>query len=535
MMRTRILRLGAAVLLGAAMFSVVPGRAVAATSTQIIVPARTEVVAGEYGEVLATLQTASGASIPDERLLMTLLDNVLQRRTNTTGSTSFRIRNDLAPGTYPMSFRFPGTSVYTASQAEATLVVTQPTVDVQTMPPLEGVLFVLGDERAESDVGGLARIPYTPPRPLELPTPGDLELSDRVVARFDRWFGSPASDQTATYSLFYRIQLSFTDLAGSPVDRSLVTGITIKNSVGERFELTNEREMWVQGSRVVPLSGGFESKDIYYTVESVTVNGANVVNRSQQKFIPREVVDWSIHLLFYSAEVKVHDALLRFSTGSAIRLEYPDGHVVELPLVDGQLSLPSLPRGNYTISVVGPGLTIPRPLAVTRDQEVVLELISWLDISLVAIGVLVGMAALLLLGRPILRRHLGRWREPGFALKRIRQGVLIGLLIGIVLVLGPPMVQSYLSIFAARPGTEAQASGPAATVAAPSTPTSSASVPQARAVRPTSYEVQPGDTLRAIAARFYDDETAWSRIYAANRSAIQDPDALEVGTRLTLP
>lgn len=400
MRRTRLLHAAAAVLLGAALFSLVPERAAAATPTRIIVPARTEVVSGEYGEVLATLQTASGATIADEHIVMTFLDEVRQRRTDTTGSTYFRIKNDLAPGNYTMSFRFPGTNIYTASQVEAILVVTRPTVNVQTVPILEGVPFVLGDERALTDVAGMARIPFTPPQPDERPTPGDLELNDRVTARFARWYGSSASRITATYALFYRIQFSFSDLAGHPVDRSLITGVTIKNSIGERFEFTDEQQTWFQGSRVVPLSGGLESKEIYYTVESVTVNGSNVVNRSQQKFLPSELLDWDIRLLFYSAQVSVHDALLRFPTGTAILLVYADGHAVNLPLNDGRLDLPSLPRGNYRISVVGPGLGISQPLALSRDQEVTLEFISYLDMTLVALAGLGIAFGLLQIGRP---------------------------------------------------------------------------------------------------------------------------------------
>jgi len=400
MSRVGVLRLAAALLLWAVLVSLVPGRAVASTATRIIVPARTEVAAGEYGEVVATLQTASGSTIAGERLTMTLVDDVRQRRTDASGSTYFRIRNDLAIGTYVMAFNFPGTSELSPSSVQATLVISRPVVSIQTVPTLEGVPFELGDETALTDVDGVARIPYTPPRPIERPTPGDLELSDRQVARFSRWYGSAASRLTATYSFYYQIRFSFSDLAGHPVDRSLVTGMTIKNSVGERFELTDEQQIWFQGSRVVPLSNGLESKEIYYTVESVTVNGSNVVNRSQQKFIPSETVDWDIHLLFYSAAVSVHDALFRFPTGTAILLEYPDGHDVKLPLVDGRLSLPSLPRGNYRISVVGPGLGIPRPLALSRNQDVTLELISYLDVAVVGLAALALAFGLFQIGRP---------------------------------------------------------------------------------------------------------------------------------------
>jgi nucleoid-associated protein YgaU len=49
------------------------------------------------------------------------------------------------------------------------------------------------------------------------------------------------------------------------------------------------------------------------------------------------------------------------------------------------------------------------------------------------------------------------------------------------------------------------------------------------------YVVRPGDTLRSIAARLYGDEARWADLFRANRRAIRNPDALDVGTTLTVP
>lgn len=399
MTKGRLLRLLAVAALALALVPLMPARVAGQTATSIILPPSPKVVSGRSGEVMVRLQTASGAPVADALVVMTLLDDVRQRTTDVSGSAFFRIPNDLVPGTYQLLFVFSGSSVYDSAHAETNLIVEGSTVTVHTVPALEGILFSLGQESARSDAQGIARIPFTPSAP-DKPTPGDLQVSDRVEAQFQRWYGL-----NATYALFYDIGFSFTDLAGLPVDRSLITGMTLKNSIGERFELTNESGITVKGSRVVPLSGGLESKDVYYTVESVTVSGTNVVNRAQQKFLPSEQIDWNIVLLFYSADIKVHDALFGFPIGSAVRLEYPDGKVVDVPLSDGKVRLPSLPRGNYTISVIGPGLTISRPLALSRDQDVSLQLISWLDIALSGGGVLLLMTGLVVLGRWSLRRR----------------------------------------------------------------------------------------------------------------------------------
>jgi nucleoid-associated protein YgaU len=54
---------------------------------------------------------------------------------------------------------------------------------------------------------------------------------------------------------------------------------------------------------------------------------------------------------------------------------------------------------------------------------------------------------------------------------------------------------------------------------------------------PTSgaYTVQRGDTLSKIAQAHYGDASEWSRIYAANREIIEDPDLIYPGQTLTIP
>lgn len=49
------------------------------------------------------------------------------------------------------------------------------------------------------------------------------------------------------------------------------------------------------------------------------------------------------------------------------------------------------------------------------------------------------------------------------------------------------------------------------------------------------YEVAAGDTLRAIAARFYGDAEGWQRIYDENRDLVDDPDRPAPGVMLKIP
>jgi LysM repeat protein len=50
-----------------------------------------------------------------------------------------------------------------------------------------------------------------------------------------------------------------------------------------------------------------------------------------------------------------------------------------------------------------------------------------------------------------------------------------------------------------------------------------------------TYTVRPGDTLSAIAERFYHNSADWQWIYQANRSVVRDPNAIYVGESLKIP
>ena len=49
------------------------------------------------------------------------------------------------------------------------------------------------------------------------------------------------------------------------------------------------------------------------------------------------------------------------------------------------------------------------------------------------------------------------------------------------------------------------------------------------------YQVKRGDTLGAIALRYYHDTKGWRRIYAANRNKLDDPNRIYVGQLLRIP
>jgi hypothetical protein len=204
----------------------------------------------------------------------------------------------------------------------------------------------------------------------------------------------------AGFELSYLVNQEFTDLSGAPVDPQLVTDFTLKSSMGGRLTFTDTAPRWLQGGRVVKRKQGLEETLLYYSVESVMVDGSSVVNRAQHRFFPADVREWTIPLLFYSARFTSKDAIFGFPVGEAVQIVAPDGEITLVPLEpDGTATVPSLPRGTYQVNIQGGGYSPLAPVALSRNQEVALEVISPLDLAFVGgLGFIV-VTGLLFIGR----------------------------------------------------------------------------------------------------------------------------------------
>jgi hypothetical protein len=185
----------------------------------------------------------------------------------------------------------------------------------------------------------------------------------------------------------------------------------LTSSTGVRETFSDSEPKWLPGGRAVRRSTGLEETKILYSVDTVTVRGSNVVNSKQQRFYPSESRDWQIQLSLYAARFTARDALFRFPIGSGIQLEYPDGHTEQVPFESsGETTVTSLPRGTYHVKVDGPGLSFSRPIVLSRDQELQLEVISYYDMAAVSVLLTSIVLGLLFIGRP----HLlfGRRGQP---------------------------------------------------------------------------------------------------------------------------
>lgn len=311
------------------------------------------------------------------------------------------------------------------AQAASSLVRT---VHYDTVPPVKGMhLHFPGGQVALTDARGRAsiRLRGRVSRPAHdsdryhrlnggffyaLPDVRTLKRLDGSIVRFDRlYFPSRIS-----LKLTYRFVPRFVRRGGEALPPGVIQSYTLKSRTGKVLTVKGSAPVLLQGTRVVPFTGKLVSKDIEWSIQSVMVDGTNVVTRAQHRFSPRKLRGpLKVPLLFFSATISSADAIFGTPIGRSVTLTYPSGRERTVRLSkDGTSDIPGLPRGNFTIKANVPGVSPERPLALSRDQVVDLKVISYLDLALVA--ALLGAVAILLLvvRRPHLRR-LGRKRPHG--------------------------------------------------------------------------------------------------------------------------
>jgi hypothetical protein len=333
------------------------------------------------------------------------------------------------PGNLDVSRR-PGTRRWTRWVATVVLAATVPVVQppaavaapggpalvVQTMPTVADAPVSFDGHKLRTGRDGTLRI-----------VPGDwtnlrrrMHVStvwrDGKRVRFSRWIGQidqsapPSRDieVAAAFDVDYPVQFRFVDPDGRRVPYGSISEVELRSATGAVVNVTGprlRRPLLLWGARVVTLHAGLQLKDIYYRLQSVHMRGANVVNQSQQRYIPSDGRSVDVELLFYDAKVVVQDALFGFPVGAAVQVRYPDGSHERHPLEAGRtVTIRSLPRGQYDLTVEGLGLPISSPVAVTRDQTIPLKFVTWLDAAVGLLAVLTFLVGLPLLGRRMLRR-----------------------------------------------------------------------------------------------------------------------------------
>jgi hypothetical protein len=278
-------------------------------------------------------------------------------------------------------------------------------VTVQTVPPVSGLKFIHHGQTLRADSLGRVQIDSARSdirRELKVV---NTRVSPGVEARLDRWY--PGRNIVAV-AFYHLVSPTFVDLQGNRVDPATVEVTTVRGIHGKQYTFVRGQPRWLQVSRVVPRRNQrLRSKSLRYTVEKVRIKGANVVNAGQQAFRPSKTPKFPVQVLLYAARFKTRDAFFGFPIGSAVRLKFPNGREERHKLgKNGDLLLRSLPRSDYEVTVDGPGFSFSRPVSLSRNQVVELEVLSYLDIGLALFVFAAFMVGLPLIRRPELRARI---------------------------------------------------------------------------------------------------------------------------------
>jgi hypothetical protein len=292
------------------------------------------------------------------------------------------------------------------------------TLRVQTVPALRGIPIAVDgrvlrtDERGAAEL--LAEVPVVGNTASLRSVVGSVAVLGATVgpgvrAELGRWYAiggwrRPVAERYLLYAALdvsYTVRPRFVEPSGRELDRARVSSVVVKSSDGTLHRFKGSEDLRLHGTRVVRIGSRLQTKDIQYSLQRVTVDGANVVNRGELRFRPRRARELTMRLRFYPARFTVRDAFFGFSTGSAIRLRFPDGRVERRELnPDGEVTLPALPRGDYEVEVEAPGVLSSTPFSLSRGQQVEVKVVSYLDLAVAALAILVVSALLPLAARP---------------------------------------------------------------------------------------------------------------------------------------
>jgi hypothetical protein len=345
-----------------------------------------------------------------------------QTHTDDQGAFTVKINKDLSAGNYMITASFKGAHLLAPAISAVWLQVLPATVRVQTVPAIAGITFQMGDRQFISGQDGLATVNINQAGIYRLDVLLDQYHNPSQQVEFGRWSQEsyqpfrdvqvPADDVIQVgLNVFHKISLKFVDLDGLAIDLSRITSISIRSIQGDVFTLKPGDTPWLPSSRTARRLIGLEETDLPYSVNSVIIDGSNVVNSAQQRFYVNTDDTWTISLLLYTLRITAKDGLFGSPIGNSVNVLLPNGQTQNYPLdKSGVLEIHSLARGIYRVSLVdAKGLGTSTPVALSRNQVVNLKIVTILDMAVVGLLGIAFALGLIFYGRPrLLNALLGR-------------------------------------------------------------------------------------------------------------------------------
>jgi hypothetical protein len=305
------------------------------------------------------------------------------------------------------------------SRAAGSLQPWPVTITIRTVPAMPGIRFLFDGVPLATDRHGVTS--FTERHDFSSHTLALAQTDVGVSGRrytFVRWAGQRDPDQayrpavhglpmradyavTASFAVACPVTPRLVDQDGAPMPALQVSQINLLNSLGQAMTLKPSGTTWLPCVSPVYRDSLMSSHAVLYSVQSVLVGGTNVVHAGVERFSPSQTPDPKVTGFFYSLTITAHDALLGGAVGNYALLTMPDKTVRKVALGPRHTAtVTNLPLGDYQVQVAAGSASIsPVTVHLSRDETTNLAAISRIDIAIVLVALVAGIA-----GAPLLSR-----------------------------------------------------------------------------------------------------------------------------------
>jgi hypothetical protein len=330
--------------------------------------------------------------------------------TDDSGNAHLDISRSTPAGTYTIGAEFQGDrpTGLSPSSNTGTMTILPLSFSVQTVPAIAGVLVHVDGVAAITNPVGVATLPVASAGDHSLSVDAP-DLGPGARTQFARWSDGVTESSRplrmradarlyAAFSGDYLTKLRFIDGNGGPVDTKKLTEVTLGGPEGATIALRPPYgPIWLHvpaPSRAVLDGAGTIRK---FSVASGKFEGISVINRGDDRYLPYAGGDWPIKLRIYSLNIHTRRPLVGGGIPTEVAVALQSGRRLTASLDSGgSVTLPSLPRGNYTVSVPNTKLAAEFTLSLTRNGDVTIPVVSKLEIAL-SLGLLALLAGALIL------------------------------------------------------------------------------------------------------------------------------------------
>ena len=298
------------------------------------------------------------------------------------------------------------------------------TLTIRTVPALPGIRFLFDGVPLITNRQG--ETSFTERHNFD---PHELSLTQTAVNTagrrytFARWSGQRDPNQalrptvrglpmranytiTAAFTVSCAVTPRLVKQDGAPLPTAQVSRITVLSSLGQPANLSPSGITWLPCAAPAYRYSQLSSNDVQYSVQSVIVDGSNVVYAGVERFSPSDTATPALRGYFYSLTISGHDALFGGALGDYALLTMPNGTVRRVGLGPRHSAVVSgLPIGTYQVQVKAGSANVPRlTVHLSRDQTANLTGITRIDLLTVGAALAIGAVGAPLLSRTRRRR-----------------------------------------------------------------------------------------------------------------------------------